>query len=210
MSTKYWVCKLILLQSATKYSFDRLTAHINKGNINKEFHLEKHMDSRTSKINYYLDIADSVSERSTCLRRKYGAIIVLNDEIISTGYNGAPRGRKNCSDLGRCTREELKIPSGQRYELCRSVHAEQNAIISASRRDMIGATIYLVGRSGKDDSLLSDAMCCSMCKRMIINAGISDVIIRVGENPEDIIQVDVQEWIDNDDSLFMDVGEVPV
>lgn len=167
------------------------------------------MDSRTSKINYYLDIADSVSERSTCLRRKYGAIIVLNDEIISTGYNGAPRGRKNCSDLGRCTREELKIPSGQRYELCRSVHAEQNAIISASRRDMIGATIYLVGRSGKDNSLLADAMCCTMCKRMIINAGINDVIIRVGEGPEDIIQINVQEWIDNDDSLF-DVGEVPV
>ena len=168
------------------------------------------MDSRTSKINYYLDIADSVSERSTCLRRKYGAIIVLNDEIISTGYNGAPRGRKNCSDLGRCAREELKIPSGQRYELCRSVHAEQNAIISASRRDMIGATIYLVGRSGKDNSLLSDAMCCSMCKRMIINAGIHDVVIRVGENPEDIIHVDVQEWIDNDDSLFDILGEVPV
>ena len=99
------------------------------------------MDNRTSKQNYYLDIADSVLERSTCLRRKYGAIIVRNDEIISTGYNGAPRGRRNCSDLGRCTRESLNIPSGERYELCRSVHAEANAIISASRRDMIGATI---------------------------------------------------------------------
>ena len=100
------------------------------------------MDSRTSKINYYLDIADSVSERATCLRRKYGAIIVRNDEIISTGYNGAPRGRLNCSDIGKCAREAMNIPSGQRYELCRSVHAEANAIISASRRDMIGATIY--------------------------------------------------------------------
>jgi dCMP deaminase len=128
------------------------------------------MDNRTNKQNYYLDIADSVLERSTCLRRKYGAIIVRNDEIISTGYNGAPRGRRNCSDLGRCTRETLNIPSGQRYELCRSVHAEANAIISASRRDMIGATIYLVGRDARTNELLRDAMSCSMCKRQIINA----------------------------------------
>ena len=99
------------------------------------------MDSRTSKQNYYLDIADSVLERSTCLRRKYGAIIVRNDEIISTGYNGAPRGRRNCTDLGFCNRENLHIPSGERYELCRSVHAEANAIISAPRRDMIGAEL---------------------------------------------------------------------
>ncbi|MBR0041217.1 MAG: cytidine deaminase, partial [Oscillospiraceae bacterium] len=116
------------------------------------------MDSRTDKQNYYLDIADSVLERSTCLRRKYGAIIVRNDEIISTGYNGAPRGRRNCSDIGSCTRELLHIPSGERYELCRSVHAEANAIISASRRDMIGATIYLVGRDALTNELLSNAM----------------------------------------------------
>ena len=107
------------------------------------------MDSRTSKQNYYLDIADSVLERSTCLRRKYGAIIVRNDEIISTGYNGAPRGRRICWDVGGCLGEKLGIPSGERYELCRSVHAEAKAIISASRRDMIGATIYLFGRSSK-------------------------------------------------------------
>ena len=111
------------------------------------------MDNRTNKQNYYLDIADSVLERSTCLRRKYGAIIVRNDEIISTGYNGAPRGRRNCSDLGGCTREKLHIPSGERYELCRSVHAEANAIISASRRDMIGSPLYLVGRSAATNEL---------------------------------------------------------
>ena len=161
------------------------------------------MDNRKSKDNYYLDIADTVLQRSTCLRRMYGAIIVLNDEIISTGYNGAPRGRKNCSDLGRCTREELKIPSGERYELCRSVHAEANAIISASRRDMIGATIYLVGRNAQTRELLTDAMSCSMCKRQIINAGIKNVIIRIGETDTKI--VDVQEWIDNDDSLFWEI-----
>ena len=158
------------------------------------------MDARTNKQNYYLDIADAVLERSTCLRRKYGAIIVRNDEIISTGYNGAPRGRRNCSDLGGCMREKLSIPSGERYELCRSVHAEANAIISASRRDMIGATLYLVGRDARTNALLPDAMSCSMCKRTIINAGIEQVVIRTG--PAQFRTIPVSEWIDNDDSLF--------
>lgn len=157
------------------------------------------MDKRTSKDNYYLGIADSVLERSTCLRRKYGAIIVHNDEIISTGYNGAPRGRKNCSDLGRCTREELQIPSGQRYELCRSVHAEANAIISASRRDMLDATLYLVGRDAKTGELLHDTTSCSMCRRQIINAGIARVVARIGE--EEFTVTDVNEWIEKDDSI---------
>ena len=161
------------------------------------------MDNRTSKQNYYLDIADSVLERSTCLRRKYGALIVRNDEIISTGYNGAPRGRRNCSDLGYCMRENLHIPSGERYELCRSVHAEANAIISASRRDMIGATLYLVGRSAQTGELLSDAMCCSMCKRQVINAGIEKVVIRVDEKVYRTIPVN--DWIENDDSIFLDL-----
>ncbi len=162
---------------------------------------QKGMDNRTSKQNYYLDIADSVLERSTCLRRKYGAIIVRNDEIISTGYNGAPRGRRNCSDLGVCTRETLHIPSGERYELCRSVHAEANAIISASRRDMIGATIYLVGRDARTNELLSDAMSCSMCKRQIINAGIDKIVIRI--TPTEYRTIPVSDWIENDDSIFM-------
>ena len=157
------------------------------------------MDNRTSKQNYYLDIADSVLERSTCLRRKYGAIIVRNDEIISTGYNGAPRGRKNCSDIGTCTREQRRIPSGERYELCRSVHAEANAIISASRRDMIGATIYLVGRDAATNALLTDAMSCSMCKRQIINAGIEKVYIR--DTKDEYRALDVADWVQDDDSL---------
>lgn len=158
------------------------------------------MDERRDKQNYYLDIADAVLERSTCLRRKYGAIIVRNDEIISTGYNGAPRGRLNCSDLGGCTREVLRIPSGERYELCRSVHAEANAIISASRRDMIGATIYLVGRDAATNELLHDAMSCSMCKRQIINAGIAQVVIRTDKDSYRTIPV--SDWIENDDSVF--------
>ena len=157
------------------------------------------MDTRTSKENYYLDIADAVSERSTCMRRRYGAIIVRSDEIISTGYNGAPRGRKNCSDLGFCAREALKIPSGERYELCRSVHAEANAIISASRRDMIGAVLYLVGRDAKTGELLRDTTSCSMCRRMIINAGITKIVARIGE--ADFTVTDVGEWIAKDDSV---------
>ena len=158
------------------------------------------MDARTSKENYYLDIADAVSERSTCLRRKYGAIIVRNDEIISTGYNGAPRGRQNCTDLDYCTRDAMKIPSGQRYELCRSVHAEANAIISAARRDTMNATLYLVGHDAKTGEGLQDTTSCSMCRRNIINAGIAKVIIRTGKSSFRIIDVD--EWIKNDDSMF--------
>ena len=158
------------------------------------------MDNRTSKHNYYLGIADAVLERSTCLRRKYGALIVRNDEIISTGYNGAPRGRKNCSDIGVCTRQTLNIPSGERYELCRSVHAEATAIISASRRDMIGATLYLVGRDARTNELLPDAMSCSMCKRQVINAGIHEVVIRTGADTYRIIPV--TEWIEHDDTIF--------
>lgn len=157
------------------------------------------MDKRVNKENYYLDIADAVLGRSTCLRRKYGAIIVKNDEILATGYNGAPRGRVNCNELGYCNREQLKIPSGQRYELCRSVHAEANAIISSARRDMIGGTMYLVGRDAKSNELLHDTTSCAMCRRMIINSGIARVVARIGEH--DMVVTDVQEWIDQDESI---------
>jgi len=156
------------------------------------------MEKRTSKDDYYLGIADSVLNRSTCLRRKYGAIIVKADEIISTGYNGAPRGRKNCSDLGFCTREHLNIPSGERYELCRSVHAEQNAIISCSRRDMLGSKIYLVGRDAKTNELINAAPC-TLCRRFILNAGIEQVICRTVDGGFETINV--AKWIENDDSL---------
>ncbi len=155
---------------------------------------------RRDKHNYYLDIAESVIERGTCLRRNYGSIIVNNDEIISTGYTGAPRGRKNCTDLGCCRREQLQIPRGQRYELCRSVHSEANAIISAPRRDMIGATLYLAGRDCRTGELVPDASSCAMCKRMIINAGISTVVVRNTKDEYTVIDVQ-RDWIDNDDSL---------
>lgn len=154
---------------------------------------------RTDKIRYYLDIAETVLERGTCLRRNFGAIIVKNDQIISTGYVGAPRGRQNCTDIGICVRETLKIPRGERYELCRSVHAEQNAIIHARREDMIGAVLYLVGKDAKTGEYVENASACSMCKRMIINAGISQVIIR--NTKEKYTVVNVNDWIINDESL---------
>ena len=155
--------------------------------------------NRTDKTNYYLDIAETVLERGTCLRRNFGAIIVNNDEIVSSGYTGAPRGRKNCIDAGYCVRETLGIPRGERYELCRSVHAEMNAIISASRNDMIGATLYLVGRNASDGEYVENPAPCSMCKRLIINAGILRVVAR--KNKTDFSVTNVQDWIDNDESL---------
>jgi dCMP deaminase len=157
---------------------------------------------RKDKENYYLDIAETVMMRSTCRRRMYGAIIVLNDEIIATGYNGAPRGRKNCLDLLKCTRDELDIPSGERYELCRSVHAEANAIISASRRDMMNSTLYLAGRDAKTGELLSDTTPCSMCRRLIINAGIKKTVSRVGDDK--YIVTNTRDWVFNDDSMLPD------
>ena len=155
--------------------------------------------SRRDKHNYYLDIAQTVAERGTCLRRNYGAIIVKNDEIISTGYVGAPRGRKNCSDLGYCIRQEMNIPRGERYEMCRSVHAEANAIISASRNEMIDSTLYLVGMEASTGEIVVGSCCCAMCKRMVINAGIKNVIIR--DTQDDFRIIEVNSWIENDESM---------
>ena len=157
------------------------------------------MEQRISKENYYLNIAETVLERATCLRRVFGAIIVKNDEIISTGYNGAPRGRCNCVDMGFCTREAMKVPRGEQYELCRSVHAEANAIISAARRDMVGGTLYLVGRNAQTGELLHDATSCAMCRRMVINAGLSKVVIRT--TASDFSVVDVQDWVELEDDV---------
>lgn len=154
---------------------------------------------RRDKRNYYLDLAEVVSTRGTCLRRRYGAVIVKNDEVISTGYAGAPRGRQNCSDLGYCIRAQLGVPRGERYELCRSVHAEANAIISASRDKMLNATLYLTGVEA-DGSYVANSCCCSMCKRMVINAGIIEVVIR--DTHDDFRVIPVQEWIENDESVL--------
>lgn len=155
---------------------------------------------RRDKQNYYLDIAQTVLERGTCLRRNFGAIIVKDDQIIATGYTGAPRGRENCCDRGECMREKLGIPRGERYELCRSVHAEANAIIAAPRRDMIGASLYLVGRDAVTGELVESANSCSMCKRLIINSGITSVVIRNTQDSYTVIDVSKQ-WVETDESI---------
>ncbi len=155
--------------------------------------------NRISKHNYYLDIARTVAERGTCMRRLFGAIIVKDDVIVSTGYNGAPRGRANCNELQSCIRDKMNIPRGERYEMCRSVHAEANAIIAAARERMLGATLYMVCISPQTGELLPGTSSCMMCKRQIINAGISTVIVR--DTEEDYRIIDVKDWIENDDSL---------
>ncbi len=154
---------------------------------------------RRDKINYYLDLAEVVSKRGTCLRKLYGAVIVKNDEVISTGYVGAPRGRKNCSDLGVCIRQKMNIPRGERYEMCRSVHAEANAIISAEREKMVGASLYLVGKEAGTGAYVKNSNCCSMCKRLVINAGIETVYVRDDEDHYRVVQV--RDWIEQDESL---------
>lgn len=158
------------------------------------------MEQRIDKINYYLNIAKAVADRSTCLRKKSGAVIVNKDEIISTGYSGAPRGRENCIDLGYCCKKKY-FPDVRHagYDACRSVHAEQNALISASRKNMLGATLYLVQYRTDTSEYEENAGCCQMCRKMIINSGIEQVIVRI--NDTQYQKIDVNDWIQNDDLL---------
>jgi dCMP deaminase len=151
---------------------------------------------RPSKIEYYLNIAREVAQRGTCLRRRFGAVIVKEDQIISTGYVGAPRGTKNCSDIGKCPREEANIPSGERYELCRSVHAEQNAIINAARAgvSVLGGIMYIYGENVKDGQIV-EGKPCKLCRRYIINAGLERVIIKMKDGHEEFA---VQDFVSDD------------
>ncbi len=156
--------------------------------------------TRPDRVEYYLGIAREVARRGTCLRRNFGAIIVQHDQIISTGYSGAPRGTANCIDVGYCYRQEMNIPSGQRYELCRSVHAEMNAIIHASRSEMIGATMYLVGLDAETDMYVPFTEPCKLCKRAIINAGLKEVYAR--QSVDHIAHFPVQVWVNNEEREF--------
>lgn len=153
---------------------------------------------RISKEDYYLNIATEVARRGTCLRRNYGAVIVKDDEIISTGYAGAPRGTKNCIDIGYCPRSKLNVPSGERYELCRSVHAEMNALIHVSRREAMGGTMYLMGVEAQTGGpLLNGAEPCRLCKRVIINAGIEKVLTKNIKG--EVMTYQVRNWIDHEE-----------
>lgn len=155
--------------------------------------------NRIDKINYYLNIAESVSERSTCLKKHWGSIIVKNDEIISTGFNGAPRGVQSCLECNCCNRENSE--RGSDYNQCLAVHSEQNAIIHASRNQMLDSDMYLVGRdftnSGK---YVENAAPCALCKRMIINSGIKRVIVRDDKFKYRVLNV--EDWIKNRNILL--------
>ena len=169
---------------------------------------------RIDKVNYYLDVAETISERGTCFRKNYGSIIVKNDEIISTGYTGAPRGRENCIDLGYCIRRKMfpGAEKGNRFDLCRSVHSEMNAIISAARKDMMGSTMYIVGKYNKNplynnelaDTYAKNPDCCQFCKRLIINSGIDNVVIRIDK--ENYKEISVNSWLACDELLQGNIG----
>ena len=151
---------------------------------------------RISKINTYLNCAEVFAYRSTCLKRKYGAVIVKDDVVISTGYNGAPRGMDNCCDIGRCPRIQRDMHQGDGYAMCRAVHAEANALLNCSRSQTIGADLYLVGVNPGDNSI-HRAKPCPLCARTIIQAGIRYVIMRTGESADDYIVVPAEslEWV---------------
>lgn len=140
--------------------------------------------SRISKDEYYLGIAEAVLRRSTCIRRNYGVVLVKNDEIIATGYNGSPRGEENCCDCNKCKREEMGIAKGERYELCVAIHAEDNAITSAGRERAYGSTLYIVGK--EQNGKYANPAPCMMCRRKIVNAGISRVVGCIDGKPEEL------------------------
>ena len=151
---------------------------------------------RISKINTYLNCAEVFAYRSTCIKRKYGAVIVKDDVVISTGYNGAPRGMDTCCDIGKCPRIERDLHQGDGYAMCRAIHAEANALLNCSRAQTMGADLYLVGINPKDNSI-HKAKPCPLCARTIIQAGIRYVIMRTGEGVDDYVVVASEdlEWV---------------
>ena len=160
--------------------------------------------SRISKIQYYMNIAREISKRATCFRALHGSIIVRDDQIISTGYNGAPRKTKDCFERGNCLRAKLNIPSGEKYEMCRSVHAEQNAIINAARAgvSLLGGTIYLyTERIGEDGEYkMIDAFPCFICKKMLINSGLEEMILNKADGSQKVYKISdwAKDWSTND------------
>lgn len=153
-------------------------------------------DERISKEDLYLNCAEVFAYRSTCLKRKYGAVIVKDDAVVSTGYNGAPRGFDNCCDIGVCPRMEQNMHQGEGYGICRAIHAEANALLNCSRQQTIGADLYLAGINPRDNSI-HKAKPCPVCARTIIQAGIENVIMRVGEGADNYITIKAKdlEWV---------------
>lgn len=159
------------------------------------------MAEKLTKERYYMNIAREVGKKSKCFRNHLGAVIVRDDQIISTGYIGAPRKTKDCLEHGFCLRDKLKIPHGHRYEICRSVHGEQNAIINAARAgvSLLGGDLYIYGESAKTGELI-DSFSCFICKKMIINAGLGRVLCSRKNGEIQIFKVSemIKDWQDND------------
>lgn len=153
-------------------------------------------EKRISKVDTYLNCAEVFAYRSTCLKRKYGAVIVKDDVVISTGYNGAPRGLENCCDIGKCPRIERNLHQGEGYGMCRAIHAEANALLNCSRQQTMGADLYLTGINPKDNSI-HRAKPCPLCARSIIQAGINNVILRVGEGADnyEVVAAKDLKWV---------------
>ena len=154
------------------------------------------IDRFSEDIDMYLNCAENFAYRSTCIKRKYGAVIVKNDVVISTGYNGSPRGFENCCDIGKCPRVEKDMHQGEGYGICRAVHAEANALLNCSREQTIGVDLYLTGINPVDNSI-HRAKPCPICARTIIQAGINNVIMRQGEGADNYIILPAKElqWV---------------
>ncbi len=153
-------------------------------------------NDRVSKVDTYLNCAEVFAYRSTCLKRKYGAVIVKDDVVISTGYNGAPRGFENCCDIGHCPRIERNLHQGEGYGMCRAVHAEANALLNCSRQQTMGADLYLTGINPQDNSI-HRANPCPLCARSIIQAGINNVYLRLGEGADnyEVVAAKDLKWL---------------
>ncbi|MFH7880695.1 MAG: dCMP deaminase family protein [Candidatus Aenigmatarchaeota archaeon] len=160
--------------------------------------------SRPSKDEYYLEIAKAVSKRSTCLRRKYGSVVVVNDCIVSTGYNGTARGVINCLEVG-CIKDILNLPHGTGYDYCPAVHAEENAIVNAARNGnkVAGGTLYIYGEDAKTGEVV-EALPCNRCKRILINAGIEKVVIKTKDGYRII---ETKEWVKEDSENYVKMIE---
>ncbi|MBQ2934716.1 MAG: helix-turn-helix domain-containing protein [Lachnospiraceae bacterium] len=181
--------KLLSIAKALNVSLDYL--------FSERCHMVRPVSSkRVSKVDTYLNCAEVFAYRSTCMKRKYGAVIVKDDVVISTGYNGAPRGFENCCDIGKCPRMDRNMHQGEGYGMCRAIHAEANALLNCSRQQTIGADLYLVGVNPGDNSI-HEAKPCPLCARTIIQAGIRNVYLRIGEGAENYIVVPATElkWV---------------
>ena len=179
--------KLLILSKELEVSLDYL--------FSERCHMVRSENTkRVSKIDTYLNCAEVFAYRSTCIKRKYGAVIVKDDVVISTGYNGAPRGFDNCCDLGVCSRIDRNMHQGEGYGICRAIHAEENALLNCSRQQTMGADLYLVGVNPKDNSI-HEAKPCPLCARAIIQAGIRNVYLRVGEGSNNYIVIPAKELV---------------